>query len=126
MNKQDDAEQHLTKLLVHLGDAKQILLLAAGLLVGWILIVNIAVFTDPNSAFRAGQDLGFWDLVLSITQRMGFWLLSACVLVMAWAMLTMGQLYVAISALSDEDPDEPGTGSPTIPPPPGGAQVNDR
>jgi len=126
MNKQDDDEQHLTRLLIHLGEAKQILLLAAGLLVGWILIVNIAVFTDPNSAFRAGQDLGFWDLVLSITQRMGFWLLSACVLVMAWAMLTMGQLYVAISALSDDEPDEPETASTMIPPPPGGAQVNDR
>jgi len=118
MKEQDDAEQHLTGLLIHMAEAKQILLLAAGLLVGWVLIVNIAVFSDPNSAFRAGQDLGFWDLVLSITQRMGFWLLSACVLVVAWAMLTMGELYVAISALSDGDPDEPEVASPPIPPPP--------
>jgi len=118
MKKQDDAEQHLTGLLVRMGEAKQILLLAAGLLVGWVLIVNIAVFSDPNSAFRVGQDLGFWDLVLSITQRMGFWLLSACVLIVAWAMLTIGELYVAINALSDDDPDEPEVGSSTIPPPP--------
>jgi len=118
MKIQDDAEQHLTGLLIHIREVKQILLLAAGLLVGWVLIVNIAVFTDPNSAFRAGQDLGFWDLVLSITQRMGFWLLSACVLVVAATMLTIGELYVAISALSDDEPDEPEAMSTDIPPPP--------
>jgi len=120
MKIQDDAEQHLTGLLIHIREVKQILLLAAGLLVGWVLIVNIAVFTDPNSAFRVGQDLGFWDLVLSVTQRMGFWLLSACVLVVASTMLTIGELYVAISALSDDEADEPEAMSSDIPPPPAG------
>lgn len=118
MKMQDDAEQHLTGLLIHIREVRQILLLAAGLLVGWVLIVNIAVFTDPNSAFRVGQDLGFWDLVLSVTQRMGFWLLSACVLVVASTMLTVGELYVAISALSDDESDEPEAMSSDIPPPP--------
>ncbi len=100
------AEGHLVSVLVHVAEAKRILLILAGLMAVGITVVSIAVYSDPDSAFRAGQELGFWDLMLSATQRMAFWILSAAVLLVAWAMLTVGELYVAIQAVSDDPTEE--------------------
>ncbi len=118
MNAPDESEDHLVGILIHVGEAKRIFLLIAVMLFGWAVVINIAVFSDPESAFRVGQNLGFWELVLSITQRTGIWLLASCVLVVAWAMLTVGELYVAIHALSDDEPDVDVPASASAPPPP--------
>jgi len=115
VNAPDESEDHLIGILIHVGEAKRILLLFVVMLFGWAVVINIAVFSDPESAFRVGQNLGFWELVLSITQRSGIWLLASCVLMVAWALLTVGELYVAVNALSDDDPEMDAITSSPIP-----------
>ncbi len=99
------AEGHLVSVLVQVAEAKRVLLVLAGLMAAGITVVSIAVFTDPDSAMRPGPAAGFWDIMLMAFQSMGIWILSAAVLLVAWAMLTVGELYVAIQAVSD-DPAE--------------------